>query len=87
MHAHLTAAGNVIMASDWMASEPFPEGRSFSLSIECESKEDQTRLFDGLSQGGKVTMPLQDTFWGAHFGMLQDRFGVRWMLNFRQPQA
>ena len=81
LHARLSAGDAVLMASDWMATDPFPEGRSFSLCIECESREEQSRLFDALSRGGNVTMPLGDTFWGAHFGMLVDKFGVRWMLN------
>jgi PhnB protein len=86
MHAHLGLRDIVIMASDWMSSEPFPEGRSFSLSIDCDSPEEQDRLFAAIGEGGAVTMPLQDTFWGARFGMVQDKFGIRWMFSHHIPQ-
>ena len=49
--------------------------------VEPDSKEEGKKLFDALSAGGNITMPLQDMFWGAYFGSLTDRFGVQWMLN------
>lgn len=56
-------------------------GNNFSISINAESKEEADRLFNGLSAGGKVTMPMADTFWGAYFGMFTDKFGINWMVN------
>ena len=52
------------------------------LSINFEDLAEEEKVFHALSEGGKVTMPLQDTFWGARFGMLTDKFGVNWMFNY-----
>lgn len=89
MHSAICAPdGSAIMASDVPTRQPVPEGKNFSVSIACDSREEQERIFSALSSGGTVSMPLQDTFWGAHFGMLDDRFGVRWMLSHHaQAQA
>jgi PhnB protein len=61
-------------------------GNNIQITINPESKEEGERIFNGLSAGGKVEMPLQDTFWGAYFGMLTDRFGVKWMVNYSNNQ-
>jgi len=53
-----------------------------SLSIEVDSIEEATRIFNGLSSGGKVTMPLDKTFWDAYYGMLTDKYGINWMVNY-----
>ena len=52
------------------------------ISLEPESKEETQRLFDELSEGGNITMPLKDMFWGAYFGSFTDKFGINWMVNF-----
>lgn len=84
MHVSLPLEnGTILMATDVLASmghQPV-SGNNFSLSIECDSKEEANTLFDKLAQNGSVTMPLMDTFWGAYFGMLTDQFGIQWMLN------
>ena len=49
--------------------------------------EEMTKAFDALSEGGKVTLPLQDTFWGAKFGLLTDAYGVNWMFNCELKKA
>ncbi|MEJ7769273.1 MAG: VOC family protein [Chitinophagaceae bacterium] len=59
-------------------------GTNFYVSISTESKEEADKLFNGLSAGGKVQMPMENSFWGAYFGMLTDPFGVQWMLSFDQ---
>jgi PhnB protein len=82
MHARLTKRFILLMASDIMPGMPLQQGNNFSVSITCESLEEIKKLFTALSENGTVTMPLQDMFWGAHFGMLKDRFGINWMLNF-----
>ena len=78
----------MLMGSDtggeWAAS--FIRGNNFSISINTDSKENADRLFNGLSAGGKVTMPLADTFWGDYFGMFEDKFGINWMISFNQQQ-
>lgn len=63
----------------------FVEGNNISLSINTDSREEADRLFNGLSAGGKITMPLAETFWGAYFGMWSDKFGIHWMVNYDDP--
>jgi PhnB protein len=74
----------IIMGSDiggeWASS--FKQGNNFTLSLNTDSKEEADRLFLGLSAGGKVTMPLNLTFWGDYFGMFTDKFGINWMISF-----
>lgn len=59
-------------------------GNNFSLSLTVESEEEGRRLFEGLSQGGTVMMPLSPTFWAALFGMVTDKFGMKWMVNYEK---
>lgn len=89
MHVGLPVGnGNTLMGSD------IPESRGHSVvvgnncqvSINADSKEEAARLFNSLSDGGKVTMPLADTFWGAYFGMFTDKFGINWMVNYDYNQ-
>lgn len=87
MHAKLTAGVATLMASDAPPDRPVQGGDNFSLSLDCASADEQDRLFAALGEGGEVTMPLQDTFWGARFGMFRDRFGVGWMLNYDKAQS
>ena len=61
-------------------------GQHLSLSIGADSKEEADRVFKALSAGGKVTMPIADMFWGAYFGMLQDKYGFIWMVNYDYPK-
>lgn len=63
------------------------KGNNVHISLSPGSKEECDRLFQELSAGGKVTMPLQDTFWGAYFGSCTDQFGIHWMFNFDYPKA
>ena len=76
--------GDVLMATDALESmgQKLTEGNNFSISVSAESREEAEKLFNGLSEGGKVEMPLADAFWGAYFGMLQDKFGIRWMVSY-----
>jgi PhnB protein len=86
MHASLTkGASTLLMASDTLPGTPFQQG-NFAVMIHCESLQEIERLFAALSEKGKVTMTLQDTFWGARFGTLTDRFGIHWMLQFALPK-
>lgn len=89
MHVALPVGkGNTLMATDALESmgHKIIPGNNINLSLEAESKEEAEKLFKGLSQAGKVTMPLGDTFWGAHFGMVTDKFGIQWMVNYTYPQ-
>lgn len=84
MHVSLPIGqGTFLMGSD--ASEACGQataGNNFSISISTESEEEANKLFGGLSSGGQVTMPLDKVFWGSYFGMLTDRFGINWMVNY-----
>ena len=85
MHIALPlVSDNVLMASDIMEGmgEPLKVGTNFSISLSTESKEEADRLFAGLAAGGKVDMPLADTFWGSYFGMFTDQFDVQWMVGY-----
>lgn len=56
-------------------------GNNISISINTESTDEADRLFNGLSAGGQITMPMNKTFWGAYFGMFTDKFDINWMIN------
>ena len=87
MHAKLTKGSCVLMASDIMPGMPFQRGNNFYICLNCESLEETERVFAALGEKGKVTMPLQDTFWGARFGLITDQFDVNWMFNFEKTKA
>jgi PhnB protein len=65
------------------------KGNNVYISLAPDSREEADRLFAALSEGGEITMPLGDMFWGAYFGSCTDKFGVQWMVNFesRNPYA
>jgi PhnB protein len=87
MHVALAVGGNVLMGTD--VGDHMPEvtfGNNSSISIEAASEEEANHLFNGLSAGGKVAMPLQKMFWGALFGYFTDKFGVQWMINYTLSQ-
>jgi PhnB protein len=87
MHAAIIKNGvPVVMASDSMPGTAVQQGTNFHICLSPETAEETDRLFKAFSEGGKVTMPLQDTFWGARFGHLTDKFGVNWMFNFEKPK-
>ena len=81
MHATFQAGELKFMVSDAMPGQPVNTGSNLSLSLNFTSIADIDKTFGFLSEGATITMPLQDTFWGARFGMLTDRFGINWMFN------
>jgi PhnB protein len=83
MHASLRIGETTIMASDGRC-EGAANFEGFSLSITVADEAEATRVFAALSKGGLVTMPLEKTFWSPKFGMLQDRFGIGWMVSVMQ---
>jgi PhnB protein len=86
MHGTLQIGQSVLMVSDGRCgSAPKFEGISMSLTVADASEAD--RVFAGLSDGGKVQMPLTKTFFSDRFGMVADRFGVSWMILVEQPAA
>jgi PhnB protein len=78
--------GNMLMGTDALESmgHKLNMGDNMSLSLNTESKEEADSLFNGLSQGGKVDVPMSKMFWGDYFGMFKDKFGVQWMISFRE---
>jgi len=78
MHASLRVGDNVLMASDGCGESKFS---GFSLSIALPTEADAQRVFAALSEEGTVKMPLNKTFWSPCFGMLDDRFGIGWMVT------
>ncbi len=86
MHARMTVGNTVLMGSD-APPDRYEEPKGFSLSIGIKDPAEAERMFNELAAGGKVQMPLQQTFWAAKFGMLVDRFGIPWMINCEQPAA
>lgn len=84
MHVTLPIGGDtVLMGSDTLTfSGDVNFGNNISMSINASSREEADTLFNKLSAGGTVTMPLAETFWGAYFGMCTDKFGVHWMMNY-----
>jgi PhnB protein len=68
------------MLSDGMVAKELT-GNNIALSIVLDDLDEQARLYDKLLEGGHIMMPLEDTFWGARFGKVEDQFGVRWMLH------
>jgi PhnB protein len=87
MHAQFKADNIFFMASDAMPDQLIKPGDNISLSLDFSNEEEQAKIFNALSAGGDVTMPLEDTFWGARFGMLRDKFGIAWMLNLDKPKT
>jgi PhnB protein len=88
MHVTLPIGdGSVLMGSDSnSASGEVAFGQNVSLSINAKSKDEADKLFNGLSSGGTVTMQMNQTFWGAYFGMFVDKFGISWMVNFDENE-
>lgn len=80
MHAELQIGQTRIMMSDG-AEQSHGEFKGFALSIAADSLEQAEALFKALAAEGKVTMPLAPTFWAKAFGMLEDKFGLQWMVN------
>ncbi len=81
VHAEIHLGVGLVMVSDSMPDKPAPTEGNVHVCLDFDDVADMTRRFEALAQGGKVTMPLQDMFWGARFGMLTDAFGVNWMFN------
>jgi PhnB protein len=80
--------GQFLMASDTVPSmgHQLHVGNNNYISITPDSRKEADRLFNGLSAGGKVEMPMADMFWGDYFGSFEDKFGVRWMINFSNKE-
>ncbi|WP_292009347.1 VOC family protein [Chryseobacterium sp.] len=88
MHISLPISKETILMGSDTGGEwapHFKQGNNFSISINADSRKEADQLFGGLSEGGQITMPMADTFWGAYFGMFTDKFGINWMVNYDDP--
>ena len=84
MHIALPIGKNILMGNDvpeFMGKVNENENRS-KIAISAESLEEAEKLFKGLSEGGTVEMPFDESPWGSHFGMFRDKFGIEWMVDF-----
>lgn len=87
MHAAIQSGNMMIMFSDCPPEQASVNGSSVQLSINFTDEATINKTFEILAEGASITMPLQDTFWGARFGMLTDKFGIHWMFNYdKEPK-
>lgn len=87
MHATLPIGGDTVLFGSDTADgfgPPRRVGNNFSISIDTDSKAKADELFTKLSEGGQITMPLADTFWGSYFGSLMDKYEVNWMVSYAE---
>ncbi|MGN6567046.1 MAG: VOC family protein [Flavipsychrobacter sp.] len=87
LHVALPIGHSVLAGMDVPASRPATTfGNNFMVTAAAESEEETKRIFEGLSAGANITIPLDHQFWGAYFGMLTDKFGIQWMVSYsKQP--
>jgi PhnB protein len=83
LFASLPIFGCNVMSSDIPPGTPHVKGTNISLTLSFKCKEEQERVFTELSEGGKVIMPLQKTFWSELYGMVMDKFSIIWHLSFQ----
>jgi PhnB protein len=81
MHALLRIGEGTVMISDTPPGMPLALGSNVHVCLDYDDPAEMAQRFDALAAGGEISMPLQDTFWGARFGMLTDAYGIRWMFN------
>lgn len=79
---------HVLMGTDAVGehAESAVFGTNISISVSTDSKEEADKVFNGLADGAEITMPISDTFWGAYFGMLKDKYDIQWMVNYDYPK-
>jgi PhnB protein len=80
MHTTLVVDGQVLMGSD-APPDRYERPKGISVSLNVKQPSEAERVFKALATDGQVTMPIQETFWAARFGMVTDRFGIPWMVN------
>jgi len=90
MHVSLPISENsILMGSDtggeWATNLKF--GNNFSISVDTKDQDEADKIFSALSDGGKITMPIEKTFWDSYFGMLTDQFGINWMVSCALEKA
>lgn len=86
LHSALTKDSLVMMGSDMVSEQGLIKGNAVSLMLNCSSEEEIKNTYKKLSSGGQATHPLENTFWGAMFGDLTDKFGNHWLLHYDKNQ-
>lgn len=88
LHASFRVGDNDFMISDAPESGDATTvfGNATQVSLHPDSREDADRVFALLSEGGTIVMPMNDAFWGDYFGMVKDRFGIAWMINYSSKE-
>jgi len=86
LHSTLEKKGLVLLGSDMVAESGLVKGNSVSLLLNCSSEKEIRQLYKKLSSGGTATHPLENTFWGALFGGLTDKYGNLWLLHFDKKE-
>jgi len=87
MHIALPIGGDdILMASDTLHRE-LVQGNNAYVSVHPTSKEEADRIFNALSEGAGIEMPIADQAWGGYYGALKDKFGVMWMVNYSPPRV
>jgi len=89
MHISLPVGNEVLMATDALESQghKLVMGNNISLSISVDSKKEADRIFDAIAKKGKADMPMKEEFWGAYFGMVDDPYGIKWMISYDPSRA
>ncbi len=89
MHIALPIGEDLLMASDLIPEfgQTLVKGNNHNISIFPDSREEADRIFNALSAGGKIAMPLEDQFWGDYFGAFEDKFGIKWMINYSKDSG
>jgi PhnB protein len=82
MHTRLNIDGSNVMFSDTFPGTPFVEGNNVTLAIVNKDIDQIKSIYEGLKEGGKVVMELQETFWSKLYGQVTDKFGIHWQLNY-----
>ena len=85
MHAELIKGDFVFYGSDMMRDNAVI-GDNVGMALNCESEDEIRTHFAKLSKGGEVFLPIEDSFWGALFGMVTDKYGIEWMLNYQKKK-
>lgn len=88
MHVSLPLGSNTLMGCDVFegCGQRYVCGNNISLTIATDSREEADRIFNALSSGGEVVMPMDDMFWGDYYGMLKDKYSINWMIFFSKQE-
>lgn len=87
LHAEITLGQDLYYISDAVGENEVKVGDNMQINLNCDTEEELRRIFGGLSENANITMPIEDTFWGAVFGGLVDQFGISWTLNYQKPKV